>query len=125
MLWGQTVLAYQNAPQIPVSHRSTPACEGFSNVSAQQWLLRADRWGLIPSFCSKRPQRDDGTRFGEMSLQLRLHLPSLSLPISSSSIDGCQRCAEPALPSPANRAKVSAPRIIIADRPPSPPAADG
>lgn len=36
MLWGQTVLAYQNAPQIPVSHRSTPASEGFSKLSAQQ-----------------------------------------------------------------------------------------
>lgn len=57
MLWGQTVLAYQNAPQIPVSHRSTPACEGFSNLSAQQRLLRTHRWGLIPSFCSKRPHR--------------------------------------------------------------------
>lgn len=61
----------------------------------------------------------------EMSPQLRLHLPGLSLPISPSSIDGCQRCAEPAFPSPANRAKVSTPHIITADRPPSPAAADG
>lgn len=42
----------------------------------------------------------------EMSLRLRLHLPGLSLPISPSSIDGCQRCAEPALPSPPSGAKV-------------------
>lgn len=41
-----------------------------------------------------------------MSLRLRLHLPGLSLPISPSSIDGCQRCAEPALPSPPSGAKV-------------------
>jgi len=41
----------------------------------------------------------------EMSLQLRLHLPSLSLPISSSSIDGCQQCAEPALPLPCKRSQ--------------------
>ncbi|RXN07843.1 hypothetical protein ROHU_011780 [Labeo rohita] len=72
----------------------------------------------------RNQQRKKGQRPGQ-NQELRLHLPSLSLPISSSSIDGCQRCAEPALPSPANRAKVSAPRIIVADRPPSPPAADG
>lgn len=69
MLWGQTVLAYQNAPQIPVSHRSTPAWEGFSKLSAQQWLLRTDRWGLIPSFCSKRPHRDDRAHFGGLPVK--------------------------------------------------------